>query len=89
MREEFDLPARLEVGDVLSATGEASCVRVDGRRGAHRRHAARWRCACCTKPQEAGDPLVMTSHELPFELSIDAQIRRKGRGCTHRPRPLT
>lgn len=25
------------------------------------------------KAQEAGDPLVMTSHELPFELSIDAQ----------------
>ncbi|MFR3406984.1 MAG: hypothetical protein ACLTV6_10810 [Christensenellales bacterium] len=35
-------------------------------------YAARWRCACCTA-QEAGDPLVMTSHELPFELSIDAQ----------------
>lgn len=25
------------------------------------------------RAQEAGDPLVMTSHELPFELSIDAQ----------------
>ena len=26
------------------------------------------------RPQEAGNPLVMTSHEMPFELSIDTQI---------------
>ena len=72
VREEFDLPARLEVGDVLSATGEASVSELTGGAG---------RIGICGtvevrvlhKAQEAGDPLVMTSHELPFELSIDAQ----------------
>ena len=71
-REEFDLPARLEVGDVLSATGEADVSELTGGSG---------RIGVCGtvevrvlhRPQEAGNPLVMTSHELPFELSIDVQ----------------
>ena len=58
VREEFDLPARLEVGDVLSATGEASVSELTGGAG---------RIGICGtvevrvlhKAQEAGDPLVM------------------------------
>ena len=58
VREEFDLPTRLEVGDVLSATGEASVSELTGGAG---------RIGICGtvevrvlhKAQEAGDPLVM------------------------------
>ena len=72
VREEFDLPARLEVGDVLSATGEAAVAELTG--GAGRIGVSGTvEVRVLHKAQEAGDPLVMTSHELPFELSIDAQ----------------
>ena len=73
MREEFDLPARLEVGDVLSATGEAAVAELTG--GAGRVGVSGTvEVRVLHRPQEAGNPLVMTSHELPFELSIDTQI---------------
>lgn len=73
VREEFDLPARLEVGDVLSASGEAGVAELTG--GAGRVGVSGTvEVRVLHRPQEAGNPLVMTSHELPFELSIDAQI---------------
>ena len=73
VREEFDLPARLEVGDVLSATGEAAVAELTG--GAGRIGVSGTvEVRVLHRPQEAGNPLVMTSHELPFELSIDTQI---------------
>ena len=73
VREEFDLPARLEVGDVLSATGEAAVAELTG--GAGRVGVSGTvEVRVLHRPQEAGNPLVMTSHELPFELSIDTQI---------------
>lgn len=73
VREEFDLPARLEVGDVLSAAGEAAVAELTG--GAGRIGVSGTvEVRVLHRPQEAGNPLVMTSHELPFELSIDTQI---------------
>ena len=73
VREEFDLPARLEVGNVLGATGEAAVAELTG--GAGRIGVSGTvEVRVLHRPQEAGNPLVMTSHELPFELSIDTQI---------------
>ncbi|MFR2020368.1 MAG: DUF3794 domain-containing protein [Christensenellales bacterium] len=86
VREEFDLPARLEVGDVLSATGGRRGG-ADGRRG-RVGVSGTVEVRVLHRPQEAGNPLVMTSHELPFELSIDTQIPT-GRRFTRRRRPLT
>ena len=63
VREEFDLPARLEVGDVLSATGEAAVAELTG--GAGRIGiSGTVEVRVLHRPQEAGNPLVMTSHEL-------------------------
>ena len=73
VREEFDLPARLEVGDVLSATGDAAVADLTG--GAGRVGVSGTvEVRVLHRPLEAGNPLVVTSHEMPFELSIDTQI---------------
>lgn len=73
VREEFELPAKLEVLDVLCATGRASVsdmtggngrVGVSGTIDVHVWH----------RPQAAGEPLVMTVHEVPFEVTIPAQL---------------
>ena len=70
VREEFDLPARLEAGDVLSATASAAAGELSGGNGrigvsgtieVHTLH----------RPKEPGNPMVSTVHELPFDLTID------------------
>ncbi len=73
VREEFELPARLEVGDVLSATGIASVDEMTG--GAGRVGISGIiEVRVLHRPLEPGGALVMTSHELPYELSIDATL---------------
>ena len=73
VREEFDLPQRLGVGDVLSATATAATGELAGGNGRvsvsgvielHVLH----------RPQNSGDGLIATVHEMPYELSIDAKL---------------
>jgi len=73
VREEFDLPQRLGVGDVLSASGAAGECELaggNGRIGVSGRIEVR----VLHRPREAGNALVTTVHELPFAVSIDARI---------------
>lgn len=72
VREEFDLPAKLGVGDVLSASataGECELSGGSGRVGVSGRIEVR----VLHRPSEAGNPLVTTVHEMPFDVSIDAR----------------
>lgn len=73
VREEFDLPQRLGVGEVLCATATATAgepaggngrVSVSGVIELHVLH----------RPKNGGDALIPTVHELPYELSIDARV---------------
>ena len=73
VREEFDLPAKLGVGDVLCATATATagdCSGGSGRVGVSGVIEVR----VLHRAAENGSPLVTTTHELPYELSIDAQL---------------
>lgn len=73
VREEFDLPSKLEVGDVLSATGTAAVNDFTG--GAGKLGVlGTIEVRVLHRPQEPGNPLVVTTHELPFELSIEAEL---------------
>lgn len=73
VREEFDLPAKLEAGDVLSSSATASVGELSGGSG---------KVSVCGTVEvrvlhralEPGRPLVVTTHELPFEASVDAQL---------------
>lgn len=73
VREEFDLPAKLEVGDVLSATGTANVTDFTGGNGRVGISGV-IEVRVLHRPQEAGNPLVITTHELPYDVSIDAQL---------------
>ena len=73
VREEFDLPARLGAGDVLTATGtvgEPEITGSSGRVGVSGTVEVR----VLHRPLEAGAPLIVTAHELPYEVVIDAQL---------------
>lgn len=73
VREEFDLPARLGVGDVLSATATASADEFSGGSGRVGVSGV-IEVRVLHRPKESGEALVTTVHELPYELSIDAQL---------------
>lgn len=73
VRDEFDLPAKLGVGDVLSATGVASVSDLTGGNGRVGVTGV-IEVRVLHQPQEAGHPMVITAHELPFELSVPAQL---------------
>ena len=73
VRDEFDLPARLGVGDVLSATGVATVSDLTGGNGRVGVSGV-IEVRVLHQPQEAGQPMVITAHELPFELSVPAQL---------------
>ena len=70
VREEFDLPARTEVGDVLSATATASAGELSGGSG-RIGVSGRIEVRVLHRPKEPGNPLVTTVHELPFDLTVD------------------
>ena len=72
-REEFDLPARLGVGDVLTATGSAGEPEITGGSG-RVGLSGTVEVRVLHRAQEAGAPLVVTTHELPYEIVLDAQL---------------
>ena len=72
VREEFDLPGKLGVGDVLGASavpGECELSGGNGRIGVSGRLEVRVQ----HRPSEAGNALVTTVHEMPFEVNIHTQ----------------
>lgn len=73
VREEFDLPERLGVGEVLSATGTAEAKELTGGSGRVGVQGT-IEVQVLHRPQEGGNALVTTTHELPFELTIDTQL---------------
>lgn len=73
VREEFDLPAKLEVGDVLSATATATVGELSGGSGRVGVSGV-VEVRVLHRAQEAGRPLVVTTHELPYEVAVDAQL---------------
>lgn len=73
VREEFDLPAKLGVGDVLSASGEAAVTELTGGTG-RVGICGRIEVRVLHRPEEAGNPLVTTAHEIPFEITLNADV---------------
>lgn len=73
VREEFDLPAKLEVGDVLSSSATASVGELSGGSGRVSVSGV-VEVRVLHRAQEAGRPLVVTTHELPYEVAVDAQL---------------
>ena len=73
VREEFDLPDRLEVGDVLCATACVSPAELSGGSG-RVGVSGLIEVRVLHRAKENGRPLVSTIHELPYQLSIDTQM---------------
>ena len=72
-REEFDLPQRLGAGEVLSTSACAGAADFSG--GSGRLNVSGVvEVRVVHRAKEQGEPLVTTVHELPYELSIDAQL---------------
>lgn len=72
IREEFDLHERLQTDGVLTATGTATVTDItggNGRIGVSGTIEAR----VIHQPGRPGEPLVETTHELPFQVTISAQ----------------
>ena len=72
-REEFDLPAKLGVGDVLSATATATTGELSGGSG-RIGVSGTIEVRVLHRPAENGNPLVTTMHELPYEVAIEADL---------------
>ena len=73
VREEFDLPAKLGVGNVLHASamaGECELSGGNGRIGVSGKVEVR----VLHRPAQQGDALVTTVHEMPFEVSVDVKM---------------
>lgn len=73
VRDEQDLPARLGVGDVLSATAMASVEEITGG-GGKIGVAGTLKVRVLHLPQEAGQPMVTTVHDVPYEVVLPGQI---------------
>lgn len=73
VREEFDLPQRLGVGDVLSATATATAGELAGGNGRVSLSGV-VEVRVLHRPKENGNALISTVHEMPYEMSIDAQL---------------
>lgn len=73
VREEFDLPQRLGVGEVLSATATASAGDFSGGNGRIGVSGV-IEVRVLHRAKAQGEPLVTTVHEMPYEMSIDAQL---------------
>jgi len=73
VREEFHLADRLQIQNVLTATGEARITDITG--GAGRVGVSGVvELRVLHQPQSAGEPLVETMHEIPFKTVINAQL---------------
>ena len=64
-REEFDLPAKLGVGDVRPATGTAGEPEITGGSG-RVGVSGTVEVRVIHRPLEAGAPLIVTAHELRY-----------------------
>lgn len=73
VRDEQDLLARLGVGDVLNATASANVEEITGG-GGKIGVSGTITVRAVHLPQEAGQPLVSTLHEVPYETMIPGQI---------------
>ena len=79
VREEFDLPAKAEAGDVLSVSANANAAEISGGTQAQGK-AARVSVSgvievrVLHRAREAGRPLVTTVHELPYDTVIETQL---------------
>jgi len=73
VREEFDLPERLGVGDVLSASAAATAEEFSGGNGRIGVTGV-IEVRVLHRPAENGDALVATVHEVPYEASVDAVL---------------
>ena len=78
VREEFDLPARLQIEGVLTATGTASVTDItggSGRVGVSGVIDVR----VLHQNSQPGEALVETVHELPFQVTLSAQLAEDAR----------
>ncbi len=78
IREEYDLPARLQVDHVLTATGIADVTDITGGNG-RIVVSGTVEIQVLHQAEKAGDPLVETTHELPFQVTIGAQCAEDGK----------
>ena len=61
------------MGDVLSASGEAAVTELTGGTG-RVGICGRIEVRVLHRPEEAGNPLVTTAHEIPFEITLNADV---------------
>ena len=73
VREEYDLPERLGVGEVLFAAATAEVKEYSGGNGKIGVSGVA-EIRVLHRPKENGEALVTTVHEAPFEIGIDALI---------------
>lgn len=78
LREEFDLPERLQIEGVLTATGTASVMDITGGSGRVGVSGV-IEVRVFHQPRQSGEALVETTHELPFQVTINAQLPEGGR----------
>ena len=80
VREEFELPAKSDAGDVLSVTATAGAPEISGGGADAQGKAARTGVSGVVlvrvlhRAKEPGRPLVTTTHELPYDTVIEAQL---------------
>ena len=77
VREEFDLPARLQVDHVLTATGNAIVTDITGGSG-RVGVSGTVEVRVLHQAEKAGEPLVETTHEMPFQVTLGAQCAADG-----------
>ena len=72
VREEYDLPERLGVQDVLTASATAQVQDITGASGRIGVSGV-IEIRVLHRPEKAGEPLVETTHEAPFQVTIPAE----------------
>jgi len=72
VREEFDLPDRLGIQDVLTASATAQVRDITGASGRIGVSGV-IEVRVYHRPEKSGEALVMTTHEAPFDVTIPAQ----------------
>jgi len=81
VREEFDLPARSQAGEVLSVSATATAAEISGGgadaqgKGARIGVSGVIEVRVLHRAKEQGRPLVTTVHELPYDAVVEAQLQ--------------
>ena len=73
VREEFDLPAKLDAGEALSASATATVEEFSGGSGRIGVSGV-VQVRVLHRPQTPGRALVTTQHELPYEAAVEAEM---------------